>query len=205
MLAGYWLFSIPILVQYLKRVSNALILEVNELLWCQFASLNNTSHYQFAWLLCLEVCKYPPIMHKGCSLEYPTQEPPTPTHYAKGNVSLVITSGTAKMHPTPAHHAKGNMSLVITNGTGRMHLMPTHYAKGNMSLVITNGTARMHLMSTHYAKGNMSLVITKGTARMHLTWTHYAKGNMSLVITNGTAKMQPITHGHTQGWLLHET
>jgi hypothetical protein len=72
-------------------------------------------------------------MHKGCSLEYPTQEPPTPTHYAKGN-----------------------MSLVITNGTPRMHLMPTHYAKGNMSLVITNGTPRMHLMSTHYAKGNMS-------------------------------------------------
>jgi len=37
------------------------------------------------------------------------------------------------------------------------------------------------------------------------TATHYAKGNMSLAITNGTAKMQPITHGHTQGWLLHET
>ncbi len=122
MLAGYWLFSIPIWVESLKRVSNALILEVNELVWCQFARL-----------LCLQVCKYPPIMHKGCSLEYPTQEPPTPTHYAKGN-----------------------MSLVITNGTPRMHLMPTHYAKGNMSLVITNGTPRMHLMSTHYAKGNMS-------------------------------------------------
>jgi hypothetical protein len=29
-------------------------------------------------------------MHEGCSLEYPTQEPPMPTHYAKGNMSLLV-------------------------------------------------------------------------------------------------------------------
>jgi hypothetical protein len=69
-------------------------------------------------------------MHKGCSLDYPTQEPPTPTDYAKGN-----------------------MSLVITNGTGRMHLTPTHYAKGNMSLVITNGTAKMQLITHGHTQG----------------------------------------------------
>jgi len=91
----------------LKRVSNAQILEVNELVWCQFASLNNTSHYQFARLLRLQVCKYPRIMDKGCSLEYPTQEPPTATHYAKGNMSLAITNGTAKMQPITHGHTQG--------------------------------------------------------------------------------------------------
>jgi hypothetical protein len=98
MLAVYWLFSIPIWVESLKRVSK--ILEVNELV----VSICISKQY-LSLPICpiITVCKFASI-HKGCSLEYSTQEPPTPTHYAKGNMSLVITHGTARMQPITHGH-----------------------------------------------------------------------------------------------------
>jgi hypothetical protein len=65
-----------------NRIQMTRFWKVNELVWCQFASLNNISHYQFGRLLYLPL--YPPIMHKGRFLEYPTREPPNSQPLCKG-------------------------------------------------------------------------------------------------------------------------
>jgi hypothetical protein len=89
-----------------NRIQMTRFWKVNELVWCQFASLNNISHYQFAWLLYLPV--YPPIVHKGRFLECPTQEPPNTQPLCKGqHVISHLQMGLQERNQIIHNHTRG--------------------------------------------------------------------------------------------------